>query len=407
MNRPTVGPLTAEWTVYIGALLFIPAFVLFVSDFSLLTSDGAPVSLLSDSLIERLKAGEGAVAQVLAVVAPEIGKPAGLVLFASGLIALVYLGIATLRLDRIPRERMYVVLILMFFSMLFWSFFEQAGSSLNNFADRNVDRVFEDRRVTAADVGKSILIEPTQEQLGYRNGDQVFTLDVLDKLRKDHKDPGFQIEWKVAEDNIGMGLARRISEMPASTFQAVNPVGILIFGLVFTALWGFLGTRGLEPSTPVKFALGLLQLGLGFATFWYGASTADSRGMAGVAWLIVGYVLHTTGELCLSPVGLSMVTKLSPGHLVSTVMGTWFLATAFSQFLAAVIAQFTGVSEGGEGPNGIPAPKETIHVYGGVFGRIAVAAVISAAICFLLSPLLTRWMHEERQGDGASDAASH
>ncbi len=408
LQRPVVGPLTAEWTVYVGAVVFIPVFVLFVSDFALLTSDGNPVSLLSDSLIERLEAGEGPLTQVLAVVAPEISKPAGLMLFASGLLALVYLAVETLRLDRVPRERMYVVLILTFFSMLFWSFFEQAGSSLNNFADRNVDRVFESGRVTAADVGKSIQIQPTQEQLGYRNGDQLFTLDVLDKLRQDHEDPGFQIEWKVTEDNIGMGLAGRISEMPASTFQAVNPVCILIFGLALTALWGYLGSRGLEPRTPVKFALGLLQLGLGFAAFWYGASVADQRGMTGVAWLILGYVLHTTGELCLSPVGLSMVTKLSPSHLVSTVMGTWFLATAFSQFLAAVIAQFTGVSEGGDGgQGGIPVPKETIHVYGGVFGKIAVAAVISAAICFLLSPLLARWMHEERSGDGDSGRVLH
>jgi POT family proton-dependent oligopeptide transporter len=76
-------------------------------------------------------------------------------------------------------------------------------------------------------------------------------------------------------------------------------------------------------------------------------------------------------------------------------MGTWFLATAFSQYLAGIIAQFTGVEHGGGNENSIPIPKETVMVYGDVFGKIALAAIASAIICFLLSPLLSRWMHEE------------
>ena len=116
--------------------------------------------------------------------------------------------------------------------------------------------------------------------------------------------PDFKIKWKVADDNVGMSVARRANEIPASAFQAVNPIYILLFGLAFSALWTFLGTHGLEPSTPFKFALGLLQLGLGFVALWYGARVADARGMVGVEWLLLAYLLHTTGELCLSPVGL-------------------------------------------------------------------------------------------------------
>ena len=101
------------------------------------------------------------------------------------------------------------------------------------------------------------------------------------------------------------------------------------------------------------------------------------------------------GELCLSPVGLSMVTRLSPRHMVSTVMGAWFLATAFSQFLAAIIAQFTGVTQGDGGASTIPIPRETVGVYGGVFGKIAISALVSSAICFALVPLLNRWMHPD------------
>ena len=90
-----------------------------------------------------------------------------------------------------------------------------------------------------------------------------------------------------------------------------------------------------------------------------------------------------------------MVTKLSPKRLVSTVMGSWFLATPFSQFLAAIIAQFTGVSDSGDGQSsGIPIPAETLDLYGSVFGKIAISAGISGLICLALAPLLRRWMHE-------------
>jgi POT family proton-dependent oligopeptide transporter len=290
---------------------------------------------------------------------------------------------------------MYVVFTLTFFSMIFWAFFEQAGSSLNNFADRNVNRVIGGTRMIAeADIGSAITIQPTQDQLGYTNGNRVFTIDQLTALRDANKtNAEFTIKWSVAADNPGMLVAERNQEIPASWFQSINAVYILVFGLVFTALWAYLGKRGLEPSTPIKFAFGLLQLGLGFGAFWYGAQTADSRGMVALVWLFIGYLLHTTGELCLSPVGLSMISKLTPAFLVSTVMGTWFLATAFSQFLAAIIAQFTGVGHGTEEVDRIPVPKDTVNVYGDVFGKIAIAAMISALICLVLSPLLTRWMH--------------
>ena len=192
-----------------------------------------------------------------------------------------------------------------------------------------------------------------------------------------------------------MGLAKANEETKATTYQSLNPAFILVLGLVFTALWGFLGTRNLEPSTPVKFSLGLAQLGLGFGCFWMGAEGADDRGMVAVSWLYLGYLLQTTGELCLSPVGLSLVTKLSPARLVSSVMGMWFLATAFSAFLAAIIANFTGVDEHGGGETGgIPVPSETVDIYGGVFGILAVTGLISGAICLVLSPKLKRWMHE-------------
>lgn len=396
--RKPVGPITAEWAVYLGTLAAVPLIALIVSGFAPLTEDNHSITIVPDSVIKQVQ-DSGGVGKVAAVVLRESSKPAGLGLILVGLIALGYLGYETIRLDRIPRQRMYVVFILTFFSMLFWAFFEQAGSSVNNFTDRNVDRVLAaGRTVTEADVGQTIRLQPTQEQLGYHNGKTMFTLTDLDKLRDAYKEKqgaNFEMDWTVAPDNVGMQIASRGREIPASWFQSINPVYILIFGLVLAGLWSFLNARGLEPSTPVKFSLGLLLLGLGFGAFWYGAQTADERGIVALSWLFLAYLLQTTGELCLSPVGLSMVTRMSPRFLVSTVMGMWFLATAYSQFLAAIIAQFTGVGEGGEnGVASVPIPRETVHIYGDVFGTISLTALISAAICLMLSPLLTRWMHE-------------
>jgi POT family proton-dependent oligopeptide transporter len=395
LRAPALGlPLSAEWIVYVLALLSIPVFALFVSSFSLVHGD-VPVVLLSHDTLKSLSQSSSGAVRVLGVAAEEISKPAGLMLFVTGFGSLGYLFRELFRLDKIARERLLVVLILTFFSMLFWSFFEQAGSSVNNFTDRNVDRVGQAHVITQAEVGQTLEISPTQEQVGYKNGDHVFALADLDALRaKNEKNPTFTIPWTVANDNVGMGIGARADEVPASVFQAVNPVFILIFGVVFTALWTWLGKLGREPSTPFKFALGLLQLALGFAIYWYGAVTATDRGMVGVSFLVLGYLLQTTGELCLSPVGLSMVTRLTPLHLVSTMMGTWFLASAFAQYLAAIISQFTGVSEGGA-EGAAPLPRDTVMIYGEVFLKIAIVGLGSAAVCFALVPLLKRWTHPE------------
>lgn len=400
LHRPVAGPLSAQHLVYLGTLLVVPLFALLVSGFALVRADQRAAVLIPDSVVERLEQSENALIRASAEVAKEGSKPAGLVLVLAGLLAAGYLGVETLRLDKIARERMFVVMILTFFVMLFWAFFEQAGTSVNNFTDRNVDRVFDaasTKVITAADVDRTIEIEPTQAQLGYHDGEKLFTIDVLDDLREEHKQKNeerFTIAWKVAPDNIGMRVATVDDEIPASVFQSVNAIFIVVLGLVFTALWTFLGARGVEPSTPLKFALGLLQLGLGFVVFWYGAKHADERGMVFVGWLVLGYLLQTTGELCLSPVGLAMVVKLSPRQLVSTVMGTWFLATAFSQYLAAIIAQFTRVESPAGQAGSMPPPTQTVAVYGEVFIKIGMVAIASSVLCLALVPLLKRWMHE-------------
>jgi POT family proton-dependent oligopeptide transporter len=436
-------------------------------------------------------------------------------LSALGVVALLIILVEAMRGTKVERERLIVVLVMMFFSMLFWAFFEQAGSSVNNFTDRNVARVTErsgSRAIQAGDVGKPLTFTPTQAQLGYVfdakdaainggaestivelrvpsgstakaddvvlvvqpagdsskagkptslklkelhpsliegvvkwqkkvgdklddpavdtdnlltfTGKRAFTLDQLDGAREAAKKarnsaPVLQqgggappappasteptVTWNLTQSHVGMLVGGK--EIPASVFQAVNPVCIMIFGLVFSALWGFLGRKKLEPSTAIKFALGLAQLALGFGVFWWAAKSADSRGMTSMWLLVLGYALHTTGELCLSPVGLSMVTRLSPVRIVSMVMGAWFLATAFSNLLAAMIAQFTGVGHGDDGGGGIPVPAESVGVYGGVFGIIALWAGAATVLLMILSPLLTKWMH--READSAPEAGGH
>ena len=200
--------------------------------------------------------------------------------------------------------------------MLFWAFFEQAGSS-----HEQLHRPQREPRLRGAhDHGRRSRARrsassPPRSSSATTTASDLFTLDVLDKLRKEHKDnPDFADRLDGRRRTTwawGSPSGSRRSR-PAPSSRSTRSTS-------WSSGWSsrpsgrFLANRGLEPSTPVKFALGLLQLGLGFAAFWYGAQTADQRGMVALGWLLLGYLLHTTGELCLSPVGLSMVTKLSPG----------------------------------------------------------------------------------------------
>ena len=127
-------------------------------------------------------------------------------------------------------------------------------------------------------------------------------------------------------------------EIPAGWFQAPSSLYILLFAPVFSALWIDLGQRNLDPSAPAKFALGLLLLGLGFVVMAGAAVIVASGKLAGPQWLLLAYLMHTFGELCLSPVGLSSVTKLAPPRFVGQMMGLWFLATSMGLLLAGLIA---------------------------------------------------------------------
>ena len=173
-----------------------------------------------------------------------------------------------------------VLFVFFMAAVMLWAGFEQAGSSLNLFADRMTQRVI--------------------------------------------------FGW----------------EMPTSFLQSVNSIFIILLAPVFGTLWVRLGRR--QPSTPAKMGFGLVFLAIGFLILAWGATLASGGLRVSMMWLIITYLLHTAGELCLSPVGLSSVTKLAPKRLVGQMMGTWFMGTALGNLIAGLAAgefQGMGVAE--------------------------------------------------------------
>ncbi len=215
-------------------------------------------------------------------------------------------------LDAEERKRVIVMLVLFVACAMFWAGFEQAGASLNLFADRYTDR-------------------------------NVFG-------------------WNMA----------------AGTLQAVNPLFIIIFAPVFAALWVNLGRRNLDPSSPVKFALGLILMGIGFFVMYLASQHVAAGEKVLPTYLVLTYLFHTFGELCLSPVGLSSFSKLAPARFVGQALGVWFMATALGNNMAGQIA-------GGfdwENPTAMP----------GQFMFIVGWGVIAGLVLLALSPFVKRYM---------------
>jgi POT family proton-dependent oligopeptide transporter len=167
-------------------------------------------------------------------------------------------------------------------------------------------------------------------------------------------------------------------DMPAGVLQGVNPFFVIVFAPVFAALWVQLGRRNLDLSSPAKFGLGLIFMGLGFIVMFLAATYVVQGQKVLPTWLILTYLLHTFGELCLSPVGLSSMTKLAPARFVGQVMGVWFLATAIGNNLAG---QFSGRID----PNNVPGMP-------GVFLYLFWWGAIAGAVMLILTPFIKRLM---------------
>jgi POT family proton-dependent oligopeptide transporter len=165
-------------------------------------------------------------------------------------------------------------------------------------------------------------------------------------------------------------------EMPAGVLQAVNPLFIILFAPVFAALWVNLGRRNLDLSAPAKFALGLILMGVGFMVMFFAARYVVMGEKVMPTWLILTYLFHTFGELCLSPVGLSSMTKLAPARFVGQVMGLWFLATAVGNNLAG---QFSG-------------EIDSVEAMPGQFLYLFWWGVVAGVVLLVLTPFIKKMM---------------
>jgi POT family proton-dependent oligopeptide transporter len=180
------------------------------------------------------------------------------------------------------------------------------------------------------------------------------------------------------------------AELTAAQFGALNSLFIFLLAPLFAWLWTVLGRRDREPSTPVKFALGIAQAGLGFGALVYGANRPDEAGLVAGYWMVLAYLLHTMGELCLSPVGLSAVTKLAVPSVVGVMMGSWFLATAYSEFVAAQLAKLAAIDT----VDGVVTDVSiALASYTGLFTDLCYVGLAAGALLLLLSPLLKKMMH--------------
>ena len=176
----------------------------------------------------------------------------------------------------------------------------------------------------------------------------------------------------------------------AAQFGSLNAGFIMLLAIPFAALWTWLAKKNLEPNTPVKFGLGILQAGLGFGALVFGAQFPNEAGQVAMIWLVLAYLLHTTGELCLSPVGLSAVTKLSIGNVVGVSMGTWFLATALSETVATRLGRIAAIDTSVGETADIATSAAT---YAQLFEFLMWFGIGAGIFMIIISPVLRRWMH--------------
>ncbi len=286
LKQKVFGPINVEWACYSSALLIMAVAIALIMN-------------------------------------PE---PAAKLMAGTGIIMFVFLiSYSLVKLQGKERTRMWAAIYFALAQIPFWSLFEQAGSSLNLFTDRLVDRSF--------------------------------------------------LGWSV----------------PAPVFQSLNAGFIFIFAPIIAWLWVWMAKRKIEPSTPVKFSFGVLFVGLGFLALVAGMKTTGSSALTPVIFIFLIYWIHTMGELLLSPVGLSAMTKLAPPVAGGLVMGTWFLYTGLSNSLAGVIAAGTGAETIGGKIINAAAAKAT---YAGVYTNVAYVAIGVAVFMFVISPIIKKWMHE-------------
>jgi len=317
LKKKVLGPLSLETTIYGGSLLGL------VAIFFLVQYNGVVGMALNVGIIASL-------AYIGWFMATKCGKA--------------------------ERERLALAVFLIFGAVVFWTLFEQAGSSLSLFAATNVQ------------------LDLVREPVRLLGG--AITLATSDQLKVAGIDPASTF-WVNTSFN-------------APQTQMLNAGWILIFAPVFAALWTFLGARGRDPNPVIKFGLALIQVGAGFLLLKWGATFADGAFRLPLIFLVLMYMLHTTGEMCMSPVGLSQMTKLSPLSMVSFMMAVWFLALAIAQWVGGKIAGLAATETvGGQVLDPALALASSLKV----FNVIGLVAVVIGVGFLALSPVLKKWSH--------------
>ena len=179
-------------------------------------------------------------------------------------------------------------------------------------------------------------------------------------------------------------------EVPASMFQSLNAGFIFTIAPLFAMLWIALAKRNMEPSTPIKFSIGIILVGLGFLSLVYGMKSSEGL-QTGVFWIILIYFLHTLGELCLSPVGLSSVTKLSPQRIVGFMMGMWFFASAAGNYVAGLIAKATASESSGNSSEIFDSIQKQSFM--DVYTDVGLMAIGCGILLAVITPILKKLMH--------------
>jgi POT family proton-dependent oligopeptide transporter len=304
-DRPADAPVNRDMLVYIGSVLIIPV-----------------VYLLFSNLMNYVRppADSGLIGYFVSL--PIMGK----IMFGSFLVAVPGILIwSWMKGSRQEFQMMVAAMVLITFNTVFWTLFEQAGSSLTLFADRNTDM-------------------------------SVFGL--------------FSIT--------------------AGQTQFFNAFFIVLLAPLFSMMWNGLARRNVEPSIPVKFGVALMGVGAGFLLLVWGSQFAGPDFKVGLWWLAGLYFVHSAAELCISPVGLSMITKLSIARIVGLMMGVWFLSIAVAQYVAGLVAQVASVETvGGQVTN----LKVSLDTYVGVFTTIGWISVGIGALLLLVAFPLKKLMH--------------
>ena len=183
------------------------------------------------------------------------------------------------------------------------------------------------------------------------------------------------------------------SELQAAMINNnVNPAFIILLTPVFAWIWGALVRRGMELTAPVKFGISFLFMALGYWMFVLGGNAAGSTGLMPLGWFIAAYFFMTASELCISPIGLSIVSKLSPPRMTGLLMGMWFLATAFGQLLAGGIGTLMAVPSAKADGTPYTAP-ESLPIYTAVCWNITLISLAGGVLMLACAPLIKRWMH--------------